>query len=415
MTFPLQPDTEPGRHLVTLMERHAQAFAPRAAELDREGRFAAENIVALQASGALSAAVPEALGGMGVASLYDLGVAVSRLAHGDASTAIGSWMHLIATHMMAGAFRALTAAGKAEPAARLERILRGVASEGHVIAVLGSEAGTYADHPRTRAVPAEGGGYAISGSKIFGTMAQAATHLNVAVQFDGKDGKPHAGFAFVPRAAAGVRVNDDWDALGMRASGSGSVVFDGCVIPESALSRMGEIGVETAAGLLGASGRNVGLLAACIGVAETARAEAIRTASSRRKLPSNRLAAERVAIQQLVGEIDVTLNAVRATFAYNARALDAAAAALTPRTAQLSELRRLTADTEAAKIFVERGCAEVVDRCLTVSGGAGYLSNSPLARHYRDVRALPFMFPQSTETLQYIGMVSLGLTPKLDL
>jgi alkylation response protein AidB-like acyl-CoA dehydrogenase len=57
----------------------------------------------------------------------------------------------------------------------------------------------------------------------------------------------------------------------------------------------------------------------------------------------------------------------------------------------------------------------VVDRCLSVSGGAGYLSKSPLARHYRDVRALPFMFPQATETLQYIGMVSLGLAPELDL
>jgi alkylation response protein AidB-like acyl-CoA dehydrogenase len=414
MTFPLQPLTEPGRRFVALMERHAQEFAPRAAELDRHGRFAADNIRAMRDSGALSASVPEALGGLGVASLHDLGVAVTRLARGDASTAIASWMHLVATYMMANGFRALTAGGRADAAARIEQILRGVASEGHVIAVLGSEAGTYADLPQTRAVRADGG-YAIHGSKIFGTLAQAATHLNVAVQFEGRDGVTQTGFALAPRDAPGVRVNDDWDALGMRASGSGSVVFEGCLIPESALSRLGPLGVESAAALLTASGRNVGLLASCIGVAEAAREEAIRIALTRKKLPNNRTAAARVAIQQLVGEIDVTLNAVRATFAYNARALDEAAATRNPRTAPIEEMRRLTADTEAAKIFVERGCAEVVDRCLTVSGGAGYLSKSPLSRHYRDVRALPFMFPQATETLQYIGMVSLGLTPELDL
>jgi alkylation response protein AidB-like acyl-CoA dehydrogenase len=129
----------------------------------------------------------------------------------------------------------------------------------------------------------------------------------------------------------------------------------------------------------------------------------------------NHPAADRVAIQKLVGEIDVTLNAVRATYAYNSRAIDEMHANVRPRNAELPAMRRLIADIEATKIFVERGCAQVVDRCLTVSGGGGYLARSPLARHYRDVRALPFMFPQATETLQYIGMIALGREPKLDL
>jgi alkylation response protein AidB-like acyl-CoA dehydrogenase len=106
---------------------------------------------------------------------------------------------------------------------------------------------------------------------------------------------------------------------------------------------------------------------------------------------------------------------VRATFAYNSRAIDEMQARVTPRSAELAAMRRLNADIEATKIFVERGCAQVVDRCLAVSGGGGYLASSPLARHYRDVRALPFMFPQATETLQYIGMVALGREPALDL
>jgi alkylation response protein AidB-like acyl-CoA dehydrogenase len=413
MIFPLQAASEPGRRFVSLMETHAAEVAPRAAELDRLGRFAAENVQALNASGALCAAVPAELGGMGVESLYELGLGVSRLARGDASTAIASWMHLVATHMMAGAYRALSARGN--PAAgRLEQVLRSVAHERRIIAVLASEAGTYADFPQTRAVR-DGDGYRIDGTKIFATMSQAADLLNVALQLDAPDGKRMFGFALVPRDTPGVTVNDDWDAMGMRASGSGSVTLAGCRVPAEAVSVMREYGTETVATLLGQLGRNVGLVGACVGIAEAAREQAIALANGRKKLPSNRSPAERVVIQEHLGEIDVTLNAVRATFAHSSRAIDDAQARLRPRDVELAQMRQLNAAIDTAKVFIERSCIQIVDRCLTVSGGSGYLSRSPLSRHYRDVRALAFMFPQASETVQYIGAVALGREPELDL
>src|SRR3954452_10485276 len=82
----------------------------------------------------------------------------------------------------------------------------------------------------------------------------------------------------VPDYARGVVINDDWDALGMRASGSNSVTFDGVELPESGVRGGFEAGDplpymerNLGAGLFHAS--------ASLGIAESADATARRRVS----------------------------------------------------------------------------------------------------------------------------------------
>ena len=67
------------------------------------------------------------------------------------------------------------------------------------------------------------------------------------------------------------------------------------------------------------------------------------------------------------------------------------------------------------KFVVTRKAVDVVDRAMTICGGAAYMSKHPLARLYRDARAGAFMQPYAPyEALEFIGKVTLGLSADID-
>src|SRR4051795_8348771 len=279
MSHELVAITPEGERLVGLAEVLAADLAGRAAEHDRAGTYPHESIVALRNAGYFAAPIPAQHGGLGVESVHDLVVASSRLARGDASVAIGVNMHTIAVHNMARRRQAALAAGNERRATAFARSMEAIAREGVVMAAAISERGQDLLRPATVATRTDEG-WRVDGHKVFCTMSPAATHLYTAVSFANGDGSDHYGYAQVPVSTPGVLVHDDWDALGMRASGSHSVSFEGVMLPPVALR--GGFDAGDAGGYLA---RNVssGLFhaAAALGIAEAADAE-IRAALAKR-------------------------------------------------------------------------------------------------------------------------------------
>jgi alkylation response protein AidB-like acyl-CoA dehydrogenase len=77
-------------------------------------------------------------------------------------------------------------------------------------------------------------------------------------------------------------------------------------------------------------------------------------------------------------------------------------------------LTSLFAEAQSAKAFVSEASVRIVDRALALSGGAGYLNGSPLARAYRDVRATAFMHPLgANRAYAFLGQVAAGREPSL--
>jgi alkylation response protein AidB-like acyl-CoA dehydrogenase len=404
MPIELTAHTDAGARLVAIAEKLSNELAARATEHDRDGTYPFEAIDALKAAGYFAAPIPVELGGYGVSSAHDLVVASSRLARGDASVAIGVNMHLVAVLNMERRRQVAVAAGAQGRARAFAASLERIARDGVVLAAAISEPGQDLTRPATIARRTEAG-WRIDGRKTFCTMSPAATDLYVAVTHVDSDGTERYAYAMVPIDASGVVVNDDWDALGMRASGSNSISLEGVELPES-----GVRGGFRAGDPLPYMERNLvaGLFhaAASLGIAESADAIARRGIVGRSNGDGRR--------RMQVADNAVDLAAARGALSRAATLIDAHHIANPASEGSAAELGVLFAEAQAAKAFVNDAAARIVDRALALSGGAGYIGASPLARAYRDVKAGSFMHPLgANRAYDYIAHVALGEEPSL--
>jgi alkylation response protein AidB-like acyl-CoA dehydrogenase len=409
----VQPKTAEGASLVSLAEGFAPEFAERAAKHDAEASYPFENLEQLKESGFLTAAIPTSCGGLGVDSVHDIVLASSRLAHGDPALVIGVNMHFVITMLLTRHLRMAIAGNRERRIAGLTETLSAIVDDGTVFSALVSEAGQDLTHPNATAAR-DGDGWRVNGTKIFATMSPAATVLNTAVSYRDEDGKEHYGYAQVPSDTPGVTIHDDWDALGMRASGSNSVTFDDARIAADALRDRLPLGAVSdpflernlASGPLHAS--------AALGIAEEAERTAVEAIRARKTAPGRRSAAERPYLLMLAAENEIDLAAARATFARAAALIDEYYEAHPIEPGDHEAITTVFTQSQIAKAFVQSAAARVVDRALSLSGGAGYMNKSRLSRMYRDVRATPFMHPLGANVAyEFIGQVTLGVQPTL--
>lgn len=414
MDCELRARTEAGARMVELAEEHAADFATRAAEHDRENRFVAENFDLMRQSGFMAATAPEKFGGLGVESAHDVTVAISRLARGCASSAIAANMHLGAVWMVSRTWQQGLLAGDPSVEDGVGRFLPFLGRSQVVISGAGTEPGGSFVYPQTTATPVDGG-YHLNGHKIFATNSDVADSITVMAKVPDGDGWYRFANAIVMRGSPGMDVRGNWDAMGMRGSGSHDIVFTDCFVPEPMVmvgGPLGELGTEN---WLGLATTNFALIGAFLGIAEAARAHIIPMMTTRKKLPYDRVLAERPATQFQMAEIDVALTAARAALGRTALMLDEH---IERPDSELTrdDVRRLMHQWQCTKLIVNRAAADVVDRALALSGGQGYLASSELSRLYRDVRAGPFMQPFSpNEAFDFIGKVALGLDPDAEL
>ena len=404
MPFELTAQTEPGARLVALAETHAVSIGARTKEHDRDGTFPVESLGQLRSSGYLTAPIPTELGGLGVTSIHDVVVAQSRLARADASLTLGVNMHFAYLLNVVRRRQIAVTAGDERRVAAFGRSLEEIVTDGTVFAAAISEPRQDLTRPATTAAQTDDG-WIVNGRKVFCTMSAAADVLYTAVTFLDRESRERYGYALIPRETPGVVVHHDWDALGMRASGSHSVSFDEVRLPPEALRGGFPVGETTEY-----MGRNLepGLFhaAAALGIAESAQT-GISAQLTRRDALDPRS-------QSLAAENVVDLAACRAVLSRAAGLIDTHYALSPASPLPSSQVTRLFAQAQTAKVLVGEIAVRIVDRVLALSGGAGYANGNPIARAYRDVRATAFMHPLGAIRADaFLGQFAVGREPSL--
>jgi alkylation response protein AidB-like acyl-CoA dehydrogenase len=385
-------NTVPIRARTELPDEMLEQFRDRAGALDRENRYFTEDLADLQSVGYLAAAVPTELGGWGL-DLAQLAASQRRLARFAPATALAVTMH----SYWIGIAVELRKAGDDS----LRWILE-AAADGQVFAAGHAEVGN--DIPvllSTCRAERVDGGYRLTGRKQFGSNGPAWDWLGAhAVDADAPGG-PQIVHAFVDRNSPGVRIEETWDALGMRPTQSHDTVLDGVFVPDARVGCVAPAGDGTELFLVAMAMWPLSLIATVyLGIADRALELAVDSARRKTSIAIERGAlAYHPMVQHQVAEMYLELDAATATLDRFVREWVAGedhGEDWVPRVYSM-KWRAI----EAAK--------RVVDVALDVAGGGAMFRGNELERLYRDVRAGGFHPGNDALTHELVGKAVLGV------
>ena len=382
------PKTERQARFIELGEQMGQIAAEQADKHDRNNTFPHDTFASLRESGYLALTVPVEFGGLG-ASLLEAMLAQERLARGSGSVGLGATMHL-------GAMGGL-ADSRSWPFALLERVFREVVSEGALINGLASEPDLGSPSRgggfRTTAIKVAGG-WSITGRKTWSTLSPGLHYGNVLLTVIEEDGRVTRGSMLVPMDSTGIRIEETWDNMSMRATGSHDVVFDNVFVRDN-------LRLPQPQGLQAGQVNGWSLLGSAVylGIAQAARDFAVTFAKERVPSGLGKPIAELQTVQHRIAQIELLLLQARSV-------LYGAAEQWQQHPEHRDEIGWQFA---AAKYTVTNHAIEITDQALRVVGSVGLLRKHPLERYFRDARAGLGNPPMDDVALTLIGKHALGV------
>ncbi|MGY2091587.1 acyl-CoA dehydrogenase family protein [Nocardia abscessus] len=357
--------------------RVGEALRPEVAAGDRSGEISLAAFDLLRESGLSAALVPADFGGGGVTH-REMGAILRELGRHDPSTAVAFAMH---THLVAAQVWRHNHGIDAAPL--FAKVVAG--------AILVSTGASDWVGSNGHAERVEGG-YRVHARKAPASGCEAGTVLVTSVRWDDAPDGPQVLHCAIPFAADGVRIEKTWDTMGLRASGSHTVVLDDVFVPDAAVSlaRPATVWPPLLNVVLGAAMPLV--MAAYLGIADGAVGLATALAAGRADAPTVQLAGEMATAHTTANDlVDAMFNGSENLHFAN--------------TDQYAS-RTLSRKTAAADALVH-----TVRLAIETVGGLGYSRTCELEMRYRDVHGCLFHpLPRAKQT-HFTGRVLLGQSP----
>jgi len=366
-------------HLASLAEELGPQIAEGAAERDRTAEFAADNYTLMKKHKVFSALVPTELGGGG-ARHSQMCAFVRAIAHHCPSTALSLSMH---QHLVAAA---VVNYRNGRPG---QKLLEKVADNQTVLISTGANDWLESGGEVERA----NGGYLVSAKKPFGSGSPGGDILVTSAPYlDPKDGWQVLHFP-VPFSSDGVSLLDDWDTMGMRATGSRTVVLDKVFVPEEAVVLRRPRGEYHMAWNTILTVAMPLIMSVYTGLAEAAAEIAIDQAAKRENDP---------AAPFFLGELSNILTVAQMGADDMVRIANDYEFEPSIETANAILVR---------KTIVANAVIATAEKAVEISGGAGFYRRFKLERLLRDAHAAQFHPLQQKRQHHFTGRLALGLDP----
>ena len=379
MQFDLGEDVNAMREMV---HRWAQdRVRPMAEEIDRKNLFPPELWQEMGELGLLGVTVPEEYGGAGMSYLAHV-IAVEEIARASASVSLsyGAHSNLCVNQIKLN--------GTDEQRAKyLPRLISGE----HVGALAMSEAGAGSDvvSMKLRAEK-RNDSFILNGTKYWITNGCDADTLVVYAKTDPEAGSKGITAFLIEKEMAGFSTSEHFDKLGMRGSNTAELIFEDVEVPfENILGEEGKGVRVLMSGLdyerVVLAGIGTGIMAACL--------DEIMPYMVERKQFGQSIGNFQL-MQGKIADMYTAMNSARAYVYEVAKACDR------------GDVTRQ--DAAACCLYASEQAMVQAHQAVQAMGGAGFLSDSPVARIFRDAKLMEIGAGTSEIRRMLVGREMMG-------
>ncbi|MCY1143450.1 acyl-CoA dehydrogenase family protein [Actinoplanes sp. Pm04-4] len=359
MTVDRMLPTEEAHDLLALTQELCdRELTGKAAAYEARAEFPREVIRTLGRSGLLGLPYPEEVGGAG--QPYEVYLQVLE-------TLAGSWLAMaeaVSVHTLA--CYPVFAHGSERQRKSLPDMLGGELLGAYCLSE--PQGGSDAAALTTKAVR-DGDEWVVTGTKAWITHGRDADFYNIFCR-TGEPGPRGISCLIADAGTPGLEPQKAENVMGLRSSAPAQIVFDNCRLPSDRLVGAEGAGFTIAMEALDAG--RLGIAACAVGLAQAAVDYAVAYAKEREQF--GRPIAEFQGLGFMLADMATQVSAARALLLSAARLKDAG--------------RPFSTEAAKAKLFATDVAMRVTTDAVQVLGGAGYVSDHPVERWFREAKVL---------------------------
>ena len=340
-----------------IVEEHIK---PVRAEYDRDGTFPWDIVDVMRQADIFGIFIPEEYGGFG-GGTFETAIAMEELSRGCAGIALSLGGTALGTYP-------ILVAGNDE---QKQKYLPSIATGEKLAAFSLTEANAGSDVSGIETTAAlDGDFYVLNGTKQWITNAIEADVYTVFAMTDKSRGPRGASAFIVEKGMPGFTFGKKEDKMGIRASSTGELVFQDCLVPKEnpCWGRKG-MGFITAMKVFDKSRPSIG--AQALGIAQGAFEEAIAFVKQREQF--GKPVSSFQGVQFMLADMATKLEAARSLVYASARLID-------------SDSKEISLASSMAKLAASDMAMDVTTDAVQLMGGSGYMKDYPVEKMMRDAK-----------------------------